>query len=150
MSERLLVFLAAALMESVGIRIAVCTEPELSRMEGFVLGPGRRAIIANWVRSDGIWHVDTITRRSRLRELNDVAGHARAHSVTEAPTATGRLNALARHLNLDWRWVRRRCRQLDHHGCGSLALTRSRLLSVEGLDAACRYVGSLDRGGSSL
>src|SRR5207248_5001600 len=94
--ERLLVFLAAALMESVGIRVAVCTEPDLSRMEGFVLGSGRRAIIANWVRSDGIWHVDTTTRSSRLRALADVAGHARARSVVEDPTPSGRLDAVAR------------------------------------------------------
>lgn len=145
-SERILLFLAAGLMESMGIRVEVCTEPEYSNVEGFVLAPGRRAIIANWVRSEGIWHVDTTARCSLLRELADVAGHACAHSVIGASTPVGRLGALNHYLNLDWRWLRRRCRELGEFGCVRLAGTSSRLLSVAGLDAACRYVGGLERG----
>ncbi len=142
--ERILLFLAAALMESLGIRVEVCTEPEYSEVEGFVLAAGKHAIIANWVRSEGIWHVDTTVRRSLLRDFADAAGHACAHSAIGAATPSGRLVALASYLDLDWRWLRRRCLELSEYGCAGFARPRSRLLSVAGLDAACRYVGGLD------
>ena len=142
--ERILLFLAAALMESLGIRVAVCTEPEYSTLEGFVLAPGQRAVIANWVRSEAIWHVDTTARHSLLSAFADAAGHVSAHSAIEAADPTGRLVALASYLGLDWRWIRRRCRELSPHGCRGFARPRSRLLSVSGIDAACQYVAALD------
>ena len=73
-----LLFLAMALMESFGIQVEMCTEPEYSAVEGFALEPGRRAIIANWVRSEAIWHVDTTARRSVLSTCREAAGHVRA------------------------------------------------------------------------
>lgn len=143
--ERILLFLAAALMESLGIRVEVCTEPEYSTLEGFVLAPGKRAIIANWVRSEAIWHVDTTARRSLLSAFADAAGHACAHSAIEVANPTGRLVALASYLELDWPWLRRRCGELGDLGCAGFARPRSRLLSISGLDAACRFVAALGR-----
>jgi hypothetical protein len=142
-SERILLFLSIALMESLGIHVEVCTEPEYSSVAGFVLGPGRQAIIANWVRADGIWHVDTTSRGSLLHELGEAGGHAHAHSIISAAVPARRLAALAHYLELDWRWLQRRCRELADCGCTGLVRPRSRLLSVDGLDAACRYVGEL-------
>lgn len=139
--ERVLLFLAVALMESLGIQVRICTEAEYSDVDGFVLFPRQRAIIANWLRSEGIWHVDTTRRRSTLREFNDAASHVEAHSVIQAPTPHGRLAALSDFLSLDWNWLRRRCRELGTGSAAGLVRPSSRLLSVAGLDAACRYVG---------
>ena len=47
----------------------VCTEQEYADVDGFVLAPGRRAIVATWVRGDSIWHVDTTDRRGTLAEF---------------------------------------------------------------------------------
>ncbi len=142
-SERVLLFLSMALMESLGIHVEVCTEADYSSVAGFVLAPGRRAIIANWVRADGIWHVDATSRGSILREFGEAGGHAGAHSIISAAVPARRLAALAHYLKLDWRWLQRRCRELADCGCAGLVRPRSRLLSVAGLDAACRYVGGL-------
>lgn len=60
--ERLLLFLSVALMESLDIRVKICTEPEYADVDGFVLLPGDRAIIATWVRAEGIWDVDFVGR----------------------------------------------------------------------------------------
>ncbi|MGI9098102.1 MAG: hypothetical protein ACR2H2_06355 [Solirubrobacteraceae bacterium] len=46
--ERILLFLAVALMEAYGVQVQVCTEPEYSDVEGFVLVPPRCAIVATW------------------------------------------------------------------------------------------------------
>ena len=65
-------------------------------------------------------------------------------TAIEAADPTGRLVAVASYLGLDWRWIRRRCRELSPHGCRGFARPRSRLLSVSGIDAACQYVAALD------
>ena len=82
--------------------------------------------------------------QQHLTFVADVAGHVSAHSAIEAADPTGRLVALASYLGLDWRWIRRRCRELSPHGCRGFARPRSRLLSVSGIDAACQYVAALD------
>ena len=46
--ERTMLFLAVALMESLGIETRICVEPEYSDVEGFVLTPAREAVIANY------------------------------------------------------------------------------------------------------
>jgi hypothetical protein len=135
--------LAVALMESLGIEVVVCTDPAYAGVEGFALDVGRRAIVANWVRADGIWHVDVTDRQVILREYGDATGYAVAHSTIKCDTSGGRLRGLADYLELDWGWLRRRCADLGAHGCGGLAQPRSRLLSLAGLDQACRFVGSL-------
>jgi len=143
--ERIMLLLAGALMESFGVRVDVCQEPEYAGVEGFVLGAQRRAIVANWVGADGIWYVDVTDRRPALREYGDVGGYAREHSVTAAPTAGGRLRAFADYLGLDWEWLTRRCAELGEYGVAGIAGPRSRLLSTEGADRACRYLGGLAR-----
>ncbi len=143
--ERILLFLSVALMESLGIHVKICVEPEYADVDGFVLLPGKRAIIATWVRADDIWHADSVTRSSVLRSFGDVTGHVTTHSVNEAAAPDHRLMALADYLGLDWPWLSRRCAGLSEHGCGGLIQPRSRLLSTDGVDAALGYVGMLGR-----
>ena len=47
--ERVLLLLAVALMESFGIRVDVCVEPEYTSVQGFAFDQQRQAIMANWV-----------------------------------------------------------------------------------------------------
>lgn len=112
-AERVLVLLAAALMESLGIRTQVCTDPQLSTVDGFVLAPGTRAVIATWVRTDGRWHVDSTASRSVLTAFGDVTREAAAYQIRDAPSPVERLTALASYLGLDWAWITRRCRELS-------------------------------------
>jgi hypothetical protein len=141
--ERILLFLSVALMESLSIRVKICAEPEFAEVDGFVLLPGERAIIATWVRADGIWHVAATGRPSVLYDFSEVTGHVTAHSVTEADTPLRRLAELAGYLGLDWAWLRRRCAELGDVGVARLVRPRSRLLSTGGVDAALRYVGAV-------
>lgn len=140
--ERILLFLSVALMESLRIQVHVCTEPEYSRVQGFVLAPGKRAIIASWIRSEGVWYAD---RSVTLNECMEYLKHAQSRSVISAATAYERLERLAGYLELDWRWVVNRSMGVGHHGCGSLIQPRSRLLSTVGLETACRFVGNIYR-----
>ena len=138
--ERLLLLLAAALMESFGIRVAVRIDPGYMHVEGFV-SDERRAIVANWVDADSLWHVDVTASRPALREFSDAAGFALAHSVTPGRTACERLRGLASYLNLDWATATRRCAELSEYGLTGLAAPRSRLLSLAGAERACEYLG---------
>jgi transcriptional regulator with XRE-family HTH domain len=141
--ERILLFLAMALMEFLGIHVQVTTEPDYGSVEGFVLAPGRQAIIANWVRGDGMWHVDVTSHTRLVHRFTDIAGYVATHSIIEGPNSVGRLQALASYLGLDWAWLTRRCADLSQHGTAALISTRSRLVSSAGVDAACAFVGSL-------
>jgi hypothetical protein len=141
--ERVLLLLAVALMESLGIHVQLTTDPGYSAVEGFVIAPHKQAIIANWVGGDGMWHVDMTARPTFVRQFTDVAGHMAAHSEIEAPTAAERVRAFANYLDLPWTWLQGRCAELGRHGTSDLIQPRSRLISAVGLDAACEYVGSL-------
>jgi len=141
-SERILLLLAVALMESFGIGVAVTDEREYGALPGLVL-TARRAIVANWIRADGVWHVDVTDQRSALSDYRDAVEHVRAHSVIAADGAGGRLHALADYLDLDWAWLRTRCAELGEYGLAGIAEPRSRLLSLDGADRACRFVASL-------
>jgi transcriptional regulator with XRE-family HTH domain len=141
--ERILLFLAVALMESLGIQAKVTTDPAHEEVEGFVIAPNHEAIIANWVRSDGVWHVDVTGRSSTVREFTAVADDVGAHSEIDSPTAAGRLRALAHYLDLPWSWLVGRCGEFGRYGTSGLIESRSRLVSATGLDAACTYVGAL-------
>src|SRR6185312_15633687 len=57
-SERILLLLAIALMESFNIAVNVTTEPEYAPVPGFVFDGSRRAIVANWVGTDGVRQPD--------------------------------------------------------------------------------------------
>ena len=127
-------------MEATGIRVQVCADPAYSDVEGFVLGGPNQAIIANWVRGEGIWHVETARRPSVLSDFREASGYARAHSVIDAPSPAGRLRTLAAYLGVDWAWLRARCQQLSHAGTTALLRPRSRYISTAGVDAACAYV----------
>ncbi|MFD9487725.1 helix-turn-helix domain-containing protein [Streptomyces sp. NPDC059991] len=145
--ERILLFLAVALMESLGIHAQFTSDASYEAVEGFVVSPSKEAIIANWVRGDGMWHVDVTGRSSIVREFTNAAGDVGAESIIKAPTAAGRLRALANYLDLPWGWLIRRCAQLGKYGTSGLIQSRSRLVSAAGLDAACAYVGTLPADG---
>lgn len=139
--ERVLLLLTAALMEAFGIRICVTPEPGYGDVEGFVLGG--RAIVANWVRTPGLWHVDTTAARNQLAQFYETAGEVRAHSIVDGPTPARRLVALAAYLRIPWPWFRSRCSELGARGFDELTPARSRLLTVDGLNLATRYAGHL-------
>jgi hypothetical protein len=141
--ERVLLWLAAALMESLGIRVKICADPGYADTDGFVLVPGDRAVIATWIRAEGIWYAGQTARAPDLRTFSEVAGHAAAHSVIEDATPAGRLRLLAGYLSLDWNWLTRRCADLGKVGCARLIQPHSRLLSTRGVDAALRFAGEL-------
>jgi hypothetical protein len=128
-------------MEATGIHVKVCDDPAYSEVEGFVLSGHNEAIIANWVRGEGIWHVDTARRASVLSDLREVSGHVSAHSVIDAPSPGERLQAMARYLDLDWPWLQARCHQLAQAGTAGLLRPRSRHISTSGVDVACAFVG---------
>lgn len=145
--ERILLFLAVALMESLGIQAQFTSDPSYEAVEGFVVSPNKEAIIANWVRGDGMWHVDVTGRSSIVREFTNAAGDVATDSIIEAPTAGQRLRELAQYLDLPWGWLIQRCAQLGKQGTSGLIQARSRLVSAAGIDAACAYVGSLPADG---
>ncbi len=142
-SERILMLLAAALMESFDIQCLVTSEPEYSTVDGFVLDSDRLAIVANWVGTEGLWFVDVTETRSAVREYTDANGYVRAHSTIAASTPPARLQALAAYLGLGWRSITRRCAELAEYGLAGIAEPRSRHLSLSGADRACRYLGRL-------
>lgn len=144
-SERILLLLAAALMESFGIRTRFCSDPALSQVDGFVLAPNSEAVIANWIRTEGRWYVDKTRSKSALRAFRDMIGHARAHGLCDALNPAARLAALADYLSIDWTWLTSRCHALAEHSCRNFARPRSRLLSIDGVDAACQFLASLHR-----
>ncbi|MEU2258152.1 helix-turn-helix transcriptional regulator [Nocardia xishanensis] len=141
--ERILFLLTAALIESVGIRVAVCTEPEYTAVPGFVLDASRRAIVATWINTDQLWHVDITDHRPTIREFRDAAGWAHHHSILTGTTPIQRLRALADYLGLDWARLSARCAALADYGITGFITPRSRLLSVAGIERACRFLGDL-------
>ncbi|TLG13920.1 helix-turn-helix transcriptional regulator [Nocardia cyriacigeorgica] len=143
--ERILLLLTAALIESMGIRIAICVEPEYTATPGFVLDRGRRAIVATWVNTDQIWHVDITDRKPVLTEFSDTVGWASTHSIIRMATPPQRLCALADYLSLDWTWLVERARDIANYGGGGLVPPRSRLLSLAGLERACRFLADVGR-----
>lgn len=140
--ERILLLLAMALMESFGITVDVTAEPEYAAVPGFVFDGHRHAIMANWVGTDGLWQVDVTDAAPLLREFADATGYAHAHSIAAADTPGERLRALADYLELDWPWLVRRCAELGEYGSAGIAAPRSRLLSTDGVDQACRFLAT--------
>ena len=140
--ERVLLFLAIALMESLGIRTWVTADSGFSETDGFVLIPGRRAVIANWVRAEAVSQLALTAKPTTLRTFADAAGQVSVKPLNGGQDPQSRLSALAEYFRLDHGWLGRRCTELAEHGTAGLARPRSRLLSTEGLDAACRYVAA--------
>jgi transcriptional regulator with XRE-family HTH domain len=144
-SERILLLLALALMESFNIAVNVTAESEYVPIPGFVFDGSRQAIVANWVGTEGVWQVDVSDSRSQAREFADVARYASVRAVNRADTPVGRLQALAGYLDLDWSWLVRRCGAIGDYGSAGIAQPRSRLLSTAGVDQACRFLAEADR-----
>jgi len=144
--ERVLMLLAAALMEAFEIRVEVTTEPGFGEIEGFVLADD--AIVANWLNAPGVWYVDAGVSVSRWSTYREVSGQLAAESVVDHPTAAGRLEGLADYLGIPWGWLRNRCQALALVGVDGIAQPRSRLLSTDGLNTAIRYLAYLDRLGT--
>jgi hypothetical protein len=109
-------FLAVALMEACDIRVDVCTDPSYSEVEGFVLRPGVNALVANWVRAEGIWHVDNRFGRATLDDFSEAVRYAAHTSVARHERVLGRLLAFADYLDLDYGWLRARCRSALESG----------------------------------
>jgi hypothetical protein len=147
LGERILLLLAAALMESYSIATVVTTEPEYAGLPGFVTDRHRHAIVANWVGADGIWHVDVTDHRPSVAEYLDASAYAAAHAISSATDPGQRLRALSDYLGVDWLWLQSRCRDLAHDGLAGIAQPRSRHLSTNGIDRACRYLAALPAGG---
>lgn len=141
--ERILLLLAAALMESFGIRCHATHEPEYAAVDGFVLDADRHAIVANWVGTEGLWFVDVTDNRSTIREYIDAHQYVQAHSTLAADTPARRLETLASYLGLNWPSVTRRCAQLAEYGLAGMMEPRSRLLNLAGADRACGFLGDL-------
>lgn len=142
--ERILLFLTIALREMHGLTVWICAEEEYSQIDEFVLAPDDRVIMANWLRSDGIWRVGITDQRSQVRTYTQAIDHARARSVIDGPTSAHRLRSLADYLSLDWHWLLRRCQELGAYGSSGMLRPRSRLLSMDQLDRVLRFVGELD------
>ena len=138
--ERVLLLLAIALMESLGIRTWITSDPRFSDTDGFVLVPGHRAVIANLVRAEAVSQLAFTATPATLRTFEDAAGHVSLKPINDGEHPRTRLAAIADYLQLDPDWLGRRCAELALHGTAGLARPRSRLLSTEGLDAACRFV----------
>jgi hypothetical protein len=69
-------------MESFGICVKVINDPSYADIDGFVLVPGGKAIIATWLRRDEVWHGDVARKAPQVREFGEVAGYASTHSGT--------------------------------------------------------------------
>ncbi|TDW24139.1 hypothetical protein [Kribbella kalugense] len=136
--ERVLLLLAAALMESFGIAVALNSECEPAEVEQSVLGD--ESIVANWLGASGLCCVDASAPWSCRAVPRDGAEQARElPSVTEQ-SSKRRLEAIANRLDVPWPWFQRRCAELAHEGVDDIAHPRSRLLSTRGLNAAIRYI----------
>lgn len=141
--ELILLFLSIALMELHRVHVRVSNEPEMTAVDGFALVPSQRAVIANWVRAEGIWHATTTSSHAAMRDYAEAAGHAAHHSVAPGVTSPERLQALASYLGLDWAWLTRRCRVLGEQGIVGMIRPRSRLIALDELESTLRFVGSL-------
>lgn len=78
-----------------------------------------------------------------FREFVDATGYAQSHSAIASSTPEGRLRAPADYLGLDGQWLARRCADLAAYGSAGLVQPRSRLLSVDSVDRACRFLARL-------
>lgn len=141
--ERILLLLAAALMESFGVMVAVVSGGDYRGQPGFVLDPQGQVIMANWVRAEGIWQVDLTDQRPAVRDSADAVDYGESHSVVTGASPAERLWRLSDYLGVPWSWFTRRCAECGDYGFAGLVQPRSRLLRLEALERACRYVGRL-------
>jgi hypothetical protein len=144
--ERVLLLLAIALMERLGIRVRVIPQPEYTEVDGVALVPGHRAVVANWVRAPGgaLWAASITSARGDLRTYASAFADAQSNDVLAgASDPAGRLRILSGYLGLDWSWLTSRCRSLGEYGVAGLVRPRSRLLTVQALDETLLFLGKL-------
>lgn len=142
LAERVLLLLSAALMEAMHVAVRVTTDPSYASVDGFVLSPTVKVIVANWLRADGLWQVDALGRPAGVRRYHDTVRSGRADSLTTSDRSVERLRVLAEYLEIDWTWVRGRCAVLGSVGIEGLIRPRSRLLATRGVTAAVRHLGA--------
>lgn len=144
--ERIMFFLALAWLELCGLTTWVCSEPEYARFEQFALVPGEQAVVGTWMRAkDHIWSVDVAVRKAQIREFDMAVLHARTYSVTQGSSSRARLRAAVEYLGLDqvWDTLPQRCAELGAYGTVDMLEPRSRLIALDEVDRALRYVGGL-------
>jgi hypothetical protein len=144
--DRIMLFLALSWLEMRGLVTWVCTEPEYAKLDEFVLVPGQQAVLGTWMRArDTIWSADVAVRKAQVRDYDLAVRHARANSVIEGASPAGRLRSAVDYLGLTpvWKTLPDRCRELGAYGTVDMLQTRSRLIGLEELDKALRFVGSL-------
>jgi hypothetical protein len=142
-ADRILILLAVALMESFGIDTRVCVEPSLASARGFALEGRKHAVIANWVHADGVWEVDSLRRGATVREMADQMRAALLGCASVGDTTRERLMSLADYLAIDWPWLQIRCHELATVGWERLLQPRSRRLTIDGVNRACRFIAKL-------
>jgi hypothetical protein len=140
--ERIMLLLAVALIEAHGVAVHVTTDPGYGQLPGFVWAGSGPSLLATWVRTEQVWHTGTTTAHHLTVGFADAARDAAAASVIAAASPGRRLEHFAYYLGLDWRWLRRRATAVSEVGWAGLLRPRSRLLSVEGLDVACRFLAA--------
>jgi hypothetical protein len=141
-TERILLLLAIAYMEALGVRCRVVTDAAYSEVDGFVLA-GSHAIRANWIRTATLWQVaDHRSSRSTIPYAELIAASDR-HAIVSDPTPVRRLRALAEYLELDWSWMLRRCSEIADAGLQDLIRPRSRHLSLDGTQTAISFIATL-------
>ncbi|GAA3128984.1 transcriptional regulator with XRE-family HTH domain [Kribbella aluminosa] len=138
MYERVLLLLAAALMEAFGIAVALSSECEPAEVLQSV--PGDESIVANWLGASGLCCVDASAPWSCGVVSGDGAEQARELSPVTEQSSECRLEAIANRLDVSWPWFQRRCAELAPEGVDDIAHPRSRLLSTRGLNSAVRYI----------
>ncbi|MFE4512625.1 transcriptional regulator, XRE family protein [Kitasatospora sp. NPDC056783] len=143
--ERILLFLAVALMELHGLDVWVSADEAYAGVEGFVLVPGERAIVANWVAGNAMWRVDATDAPGDLLGYEQLLDDASAASIMRGDNPGDRLRALSEHLALDWAWLTGRCGELAATGASTMLRPRSRHLTLTEVDRVLAFVASLER-----
>ncbi|KUN58800.1 hypothetical protein AQJ46_41725 [Streptomyces canus] len=144
--DRIMLFLALAWLEMRGLVTWICSEPEYAKLDEFVLVPGQQAVVGTWMRArDTIWSADVAVRKAQVLDYDLAVRHARANSVLEGSSSTDRLRSAVDYLGLGpvWKTLPGRCRELGAYGTVDMLQARSRLIGLEELDKALRFVGSL-------
>ncbi len=137
--ERLLLLLTMALMESYGLTARLY--PAQVNTAEFVLAPQRRAVVADWLSPDAVWHVNSTTSKSEINSLAHALDQARSHSITSASTPYERLHQAANYLECDWGWLVERCQELSAYGISGLLQLRSHLIQPSGIERALSFLG---------
>ncbi|WP_330457459.1 hypothetical protein OIB37_11425 [Streptomyces sp. NBC_00820] len=144
--ERLLLLLAAALMESYGLTVWVSSQQEYSELPDFHLASHQHVVVADWLGRDAVWNVESVEGAGSADAFVQAVQQGQAQSVAGGVTPSKRIRALADYLELGPDWVRlvERCRELGAYGTAGLMRTRTRLIHTGEIDRALKFLGALD------